>query len=69
MRMATRALRRHHEQRIKRRVAGYHGGTVTGDPRAIGRLAHTRTPCSCAMCGNPRRFFKEPTLKERRTRR
>ena len=25
----------------------------------------TSTPCSCFMCGNPRKFFKEPTLQEK----
>lgn len=24
----------------------------------------THTPCSCYMCGNPRRYFNAPTLQE-----
>lgn len=28
-------------------------------------LATTATPCSCWMCGNPRKYFKELTLKEK----
>jgi hypothetical protein len=62
--MRTRAFRRHHDERIKRRVARYYSGYAAGDPRATGRLAHTRTPCSCWMCGNPRRWRHEPTLQE-----
>jgi hypothetical protein len=65
--MRSRAFRRHQEQRIKRRVAGYYGGYARENPRAIGQLARTRTPCSCWMCGNARRYFKEPTLQEQRT--
>jgi hypothetical protein len=27
-------------------------------------LIHTRVPCSCTMCGNPRKYFKEKTRQE-----
>ena len=64
--MQSRALRRHHDQRVKQRVAGYHGGVARHDAQARGRLAQTRTPCSCWMCGNPRRYQGERTLQERR---
>ena len=30
------------------------------------RLYHTRTLCSCPMCGNPRRHFGQKTVQERR---
>ena len=63
--MSTRALRRHHEQRMKRRVAGYYGGRARFDPRHVGKIAHTRKLCSCPMCGNPRRLG-EITFQERR---
>lgn len=66
--MKLRSVRRHHEERIKRRVKEYYGGAFRGDARHVGRLAHTRTPCSCWMCGNPRRYEGEPTLRERRER-
>jgi hypothetical protein len=62
--MRTRAFRRHHEDRIKRRVAQYYGEYAAGNPHAIGRLAHTRAPCSCWMCGNPRRWRRELTFQE-----
>jgi hypothetical protein len=64
--MRSKSYRRHHEERIKRLVQTYYGGYARGDHRATGRLAHARTPCSCWMCGNARRYFKEPTLQERR---
>jgi hypothetical protein len=65
--MKSRSIRRHHEERIKRRVKKYYGGVFRHDVRAVGKLAHSRTPCSCWMCGNPRRYEDEPTLQERRT--
>lgn len=64
--MASRALRRHHEQRMKCRVGDYYGGYARGEPRRLGKLAHTRQLCSCRMCGNPRRIRGERTLQERR---
>lgn len=38
-------------------------------PRDIGRAGTTRVPCSCFMCGNPRRKFKGDdalTMQERK---
>ena len=64
--MRSRAYRRHHAERVKQRVTRYYSGYARGNARHIGRLARTRTPCSCWMCGNPRRYFDEPTLQERR---
>jgi hypothetical protein len=32
----------------------------------VGILAQTRAPCSCAVCGNPRRHFGELLMSERR---
>jgi hypothetical protein len=63
--MRSRAERRHHEDRIKRRVRRYYGGTAGTDPRRIGRTAHAPRTCSCRMCGNPRRYQGELTLAER----
>ncbi len=64
--MSSRALRRHHERCLKRRVRDYYGGYARSDARATGRLVHTRQLCSCWMCGNPRRYLGEATLQERR---
>ncbi len=63
--MRSRAARRHHEYRIKRRVETYHGGYARGNARDLGRIAHARQSCSCWMCGNPRRHLGELTLQER----
>ena len=30
-----------------------------------GILYHTRKLCSCHMCGNPRKYFSELTIKEK----
>jgi hypothetical protein len=64
--MRSRAIRRHHEARMKERVQAYYGGVFRDDVRHVGKLAHTRAPCSCWMCGNPRRQLGEPSLQERR---
>ena len=38
------------------------------DERGIGVMASTHCkPCSCEMCGNPRKFFGERTLREKRS--
>lgn len=60
----TRAFRRHHLLRVKRRVRSYYGGVHRDDPRRIGQMAHSRPLCSCWMCGNPRRYFRMVTLQE-----
>ncbi|NLD69040.1 MAG: hypothetical protein GX644_09520 [Limnobacter sp.] len=72
----ARALRRHQlarikHQRIREREArearlGVPPGKAAGRERRAGLLANTATPCSCWLCGNPRRLFGEPTLQERR---
>ena len=62
--MRDRAFRRAQDARLKERVRKYYGGYAKHDPKAIGKLAQTRTPCSCSMCGNPRRWFGDPTLAE-----
>jgi len=64
--MSFRAIRRHHEQRVKRRVSGYYNGYARGNPQQLGKIAHARQLCSCWMCGNPRRYLDERTLQERR---
>jgi len=65
--MRSRAERRHHELRVKKRVGNYYGGYARDNPRHIGKIAHARRLCSCNLCGNPRRYFGERTLQERRS--
>jgi hypothetical protein len=64
--MKSRAIRRHHEERIKRRVREYYGGAFRHDRRRVGIIADSRQLCSCRMCGNPRKWLDEKTLQERR---
>ena len=42
------------------------GGVHRNDPRRIGQMSRARKLCSCWMCGNPRKYFNQPTLRERR---
>ena len=41
---------------------------LAADEAYVGKRAATRVPCSCPMCGNPRRHGKSErlTLQERR---
>jgi len=64
--MKLRAMRRHHEERIKRRVSEYYGGAFKHDKRRLGIIAGSRQLCSCWMCGNPRKWLGEKTVQERR---
>ncbi len=74
MKTVARALRRHHLSRVKDRwrvVVASHSSVcgVPRDPeREVGRRATTGTPCSCWMCGNPRKYFREESVQERRWR-
>ena len=52
------AENRHHAARVKANRKLYH---------FKGKTAYkTPAPCSCWMCGNPRKWFKTPTIQERR---
>jgi hypothetical protein len=65
--MKSRAIRRHHLARIKMKVAHYYGGWMKSYPqsgKAIGKAARAKAPCSCWMCGNPRKFSNQETLQE-----
>lgn len=69
---SDRGHRLHHRarlicKRVKQRPYWFSGIT---DPRRLergqARLAKTSTPCSCVMCGNPRRYFGHDTLAEKK---
>lgn len=62
----TRALRRHHVARLKRNRRFYYGNDLAKKPADLGMTVTTAARCSCAMCGNPRKFFLELTMQERR---
>jgi hypothetical protein len=63
------AFRRHQWQRARGRAIRYLRWLWASDPqwvtaRAVVRRALDRTPCSCRMCGNPRRFTGAVTRQE-----
>ena len=69
--MRNLAYRRHQCGRAKRRTLGYLLWRWSFDPgwitaRNVARYSVDRTPCSCHMCGNPRRFTGEVTRQESR---
>ncbi|GAK58658.1 hypothetical protein U27_05632 [Candidatus Vecturithrix granuli] len=59
-----RAIRRHHRERLKKKRRWHFGRILTEDEQ--GKVVDTPTPCSCSLCGNPRRHFHELTVQERR---
>ncbi len=65
----ARAMRRHHRHRLLRNRRFHWGRDLTESdesPRHRGKVIDTPTPCSCWMCGNPRKYFGEKTLQELR---
>jgi hypothetical protein len=57
-----RALRRHHRARLLVRHRHHFGRLLT--PEEAAQAVTTSTPCSCWMCGNPRRYLGQLTLQE-----
>lgn len=66
--MSKRAIRRHHSTRLKRKRSNYITVTGFGDniDIRIRKAVDTPTPCSCHMCGNPRKYFDEKTIQEKK---
>ena len=72
--MKSRAQRRHDANRMEARARKVvRRWTLDDTPRLqFDEKAHARRmrdnlkPCSCPMCGNPRRYWHEPTIQERR---
>jgi hypothetical protein len=66
------AFRRHQDERARHRALRTLQRLLRLDepwrdsPRLLHRYAIDRTPCSCFLCGNPRRHLGEPTIQERR---
>ena len=65
MKNMKRALRRHHVARLKKARSYYWGRDIRQDVKSLGKAIDTPTPCSCWLCGNPRRTSNEVTLQER----
>lgn len=61
-----RAERRHHRERLKKSRRLHWGRDLAGDKRQHAQVVDTPTPCSCFMCGNPRRYFDVKSMQERR---
>lgn len=64
MKNFKRSIRRHHIKRLKNKRKKYHGGWASESSRAKGMVLHSPCLCSCYMCGNPRKFQRERSLKE-----
>jgi hypothetical protein len=67
----SRADRRHHHERMLNRVKkfSWYKNWFSGKDHKEQhqrRMAETRKPCSCHMCGNPRKHFKDKTIQEKR---
>ncbi len=65
----SRAIRRHHVKRIKYKVSKFLSlqgwlSICNNRQRAIGISSHSKTLCSCTMCGNPRKHFGHRKLNE-----
>lgn len=58
-----RSERRYRTQCIKEQRKSYWGWWKKTDAQ-LGVLSKTAKPCSCWMCGNPRKHWKQRTLKE-----
>lgn len=61
--------RRHHYQRRKKATIKLWkslGWNIDKFPNRVGIYANTRKPCSCFICGNPRRKLGELTLQEKK---
>ena len=66
MKDATKAQRRHQAQRVKRNQSEDLRDRPHLTPSAVGKHASTAAPCSCALCGNPRKYRGELTVQERK---
>jgi hypothetical protein len=69
--MRGRAYRRQQRQRSKDRSLRYLRWLFSYNPESltielVARYAVDRVPCSCYMCGNPRRFYGNVTMQELR---
>ena len=68
--MRDRAWRRKQEFRKKKKVVReYYNWWGDWDSRSIGLRSHTPCRCSCYMCGNPRKYFNDNTMQEKKNER
>ena len=64
--MRDRAFRRFQEFKKKKWVQRVFSRWRELDEASIGYLAHSPHNCSCHMCGNPRKWWKEKTIQEKK---
>ncbi len=62
MKISKRAIRRHHYERLKKKRQNYWRGILSAE--RVGFVVNTPHPCSCYLCGNPRKHFGELTIQE-----
>lgn len=69
----SRAERRHNHERMIDKVkkfwwiqADKYWGSEERRQKHIRKMSETRKPCSCYMCGNPRKHWKDKTVQEHR---
>lgn len=55
--MSMRAIIRAQRVSLKKARRRHWGRVLEG--AVLGKVVNTPTPCSCFMCGNPRRYFGE----------
>jgi hypothetical protein len=69
----SRSERRHHHNRMLDKVKNFwwlkskfwHGTEEERDLH-LKKVAENRQKCSCHVCGNPRKYWKEETMQEKR---
>lgn len=59
-----RANRRFHRKRLLKKRKDYWGWNISYDEPISPIVINTPTPCSCHMCGNARKYYKEKTKQE-----
>ena len=70
VKQSKRQYRRSHRDRLvkaRRDYWGWQDLVKNKDPRRSGKIVATAAVCSCAMCGNPRKYFtgkKSLTIRE-----
>ncbi|MEZ4829423.1 MAG: hypothetical protein R3C61_24535 [Bacteroidia bacterium] len=64
MKNYQRAIRRHHRERLLYKRKNYHTAQRHGGNSPS--VVNTPRPCSCALCGNPRKYWKEKTYQEKK---
>lgn len=60
------AFRRHHANRKKNWAKRTFDNFFSKNSKQICIAAETPHSCSCHMCGNPRKYWKEKTLQEKK---